>query len=226
MRPPWRKWAAGLLVIVVAAAAKLGLLLLPAALRRDRGQPGAAVTGEAATIEEAVAVCRSKGLAGWPLVAFAQQLVYRRFQYYSCRNLWNTPAGAFRAGRGYCTQYNLALAQVLEALGLDVRPVFSLRVRVADDPRWAMGHTWLHVRIDGEERDVCAGHAGNLPGRVNFTPQAPVWRGRTPVLLATHCGMILFCGFLEWRAMLTRRPLPQWMFQARTPPTDPGSAGA
>lgn len=35
---------------------------------------------------------------------FAQQLVYNNFRAYSCRNLWDTPAGAFRRGMGYCTQ--------------------------------------------------------------------------------------------------------------------------
>jgi hypothetical protein len=71
------------------------------------------------------------------------------------------------------------------------------------------------VRVDGEVRDVCAGHADNLPGRVNFTPRAPVWVGNKYVFLLTHLGMILFCGFLEWRALLTRRPLPGWMLRER-----------
>ena len=51
-----------------------------------------------------------------------------------------------------------------------------------------MGHTWLRVRVPagGEARYVCAGHADNLPGKVNFAPLAPVlpgnasfWRSRT-----------------------------------------------
>ena len=78
-----------------------------------------------------------------------------------------------------------------------------------------MGHTWLRVRMGGEERDVCAGHAANLPGRVNFIPLAPVWPGNDCVLALTHLGMIGFCGFLEWRALLTGRPLPGWMFEER-----------
>ena len=28
-------------------------------------------------------------------------------------------------------------------------------------------------------------------------------------------GMIAFCGFLEWRALLTGQALPGWMFKAR-----------
>ncbi len=116
---------------------------------------------------------------------------------------------------GYCTQYNLALKQLLDRLGFETQAVFSLRVRVVDNPAWAMGHTWLRVRIDGETRDVCAGHAANLPGQVGFTPLAPVLPGNGFVLFLTHLGLIGYAGFLEWRALLTRRPVPGWMFQAR-----------
>ena len=80
-----------------------------------------------------------------------------------------------------------------------------------------MGHTWLRVRVPtgGEMRDVCAGHADNLPGQVNFAPLAPVWPGYDFVLALTHLGMIGFCSFLEWRALLTDRSLPGWMFEER-----------
>jgi hypothetical protein len=71
------------------------------------------------------------------------------------------------------------------------------------------------VKIKGEMRDVCAGNVDNAPGQVNFSPVAPVLPGSRPALIFTHLGMILFCGFLEWRALLTRRPLPVWMFQIR-----------
>ena len=94
-------------------------------------------------LDDAVAACRRSGLDGWDLVAYAQRLVYARFTVYSCRNLWDTPAAAFRRGMGYCTQYNLALKQILDRLGFDARAVFSLRVRVADNPDWTMGHTSL-----------------------------------------------------------------------------------
>jgi hypothetical protein len=167
------------------------------------------------TLDDAAAACRRTGLAGWKLVTCAQRLVYRKFTYYSCRNLWDTPAQAFRRGMGYCTQYNLALKQLLDRLGFDARAVFSRRVRVAEDPDWAMGHTWLRVRVGAETRDVCAGHADNLPGQVNLTLLAPVWPGHRLVLAMTHLGMIGFCGFLEWRALLTRRLLPGWMFEER-----------
>jgi hypothetical protein len=203
------KWVAAL----AATAAGFALLLLPAR-RVLRGRGPVSLAG-IETPDDAVAACRNSGLAGWELVTCAQRLVYRKFTHYSCRNLWDTPARAFRRGMGYCTQYNLALKQILERLGFDVQAVFSLKVRVAGAPEWAMGHTWLRVRVDGEVRDVCAGHPDNLPGRVNFTPLAPVCLGSDVVLLLNHLGMIVFCGFLQWRAPLARRPAPGWMFQDR-----------
>lgn len=198
---------------VAVLASVPALLMLPAAWSlRNRGP---ATLDGITTLDDAVSACRRSGLSGWELVAFAQRLVYRKFTYYSCRNLWDTPAGAFRRGMGYCTQYNLALKRVLRRLGLEARAVFSLRVAVADDPAWTMGHTWLRVRIAGAERDVCAGNAANLPGQPNFMPRAPVWPGSEVVLACTHLGMIFLAGFLEWRALLTRKPLPEWMFQER-----------
>ncbi len=203
------RWAASLVV----AAAGFGLMLLPAwrALRSRGPIPLDGIE----TLDEAVAACQRSGLTGWDLVTFVQHLVLRKFAYYSCRNLWDTPAGAFRRGMGYCTQYNLALKQILDRLGFKTRAVFSLRVRVADAPEWAMGHTWLRVRVDGEVRDVCAGHAENLPGQVNFTPLAPTWPGNDFVFFLTHLGMIGFCGVLEWRAVLSGGQAPRWMFQVR-----------
>jgi hypothetical protein len=203
------KWAAAL----CATAAGFGLLMLPArwALRECRLVSLDGVE----TLDDAVADCLCSGLRGWELVTYAQRLVYRKFAHYSCRNLWDTPAQAFRRGMGYCTQYNLALKQILDRLGCETQVVFSLKVRVADAPDWAMGHTWLRVRVSGEVRDVCAGHAGNMPGQVNFAAVARVWPGNKLPLFLSHLGMIFFCGFLEWRAMLTGQSLPGWMFKAR-----------
>lgn len=200
---------------VALAATGIGWgLLLPAwqalagrAPRRDEGVE---------TIADAVQACRRSGLAGWELVAYAQPLVYHKFIFYSCRNLWDTPAQAFRYGMGYCTQYNLALKQLLEQLDIATQAVTSFKVSVRDNSDWSMGHTWLRVTVHGEVRDVCAGHIDNRPGHVNFTPVAPVWPVDVPALFLLHLGMIPFCGYLEWRSRLTRRPLPAWMFQMRT----------
>ena len=200
-------------VALAAAAAGFALLLLPARLALHARRP--APLDGIETLDDAVADCRRSGLGGWELVTYAQRLVYRKFAAYSCRNLWDTPAQAFRHGMGYCTQYNLALKQILDRLGFETEAVFSLKVRVVDKPEWDMGHTWLRVRAGGEVRDVCAGNADNVPGQVHFTPRARVRPGRGYVLLLSHLGMILFCGFLEWRAVLSRRPVPGWMFQTR-----------
>jgi hypothetical protein len=179
-------------------------------------------TQEVETLDDAVDACRRSGLEGWDLVTFAQRLVCSKFAIYSCRNLWDSPAQAFRYGMGYCTQYNLALQQILQRLGIETQAVFSLRVAVLDEPEWSMGHTWLEVTVQNEPRTVCAGHADNLPGKVHFTPLAPVWRGNDLLFLLLHLGVILLCGVLEWRAVLVRRPLPDWMFHAQLlPPLRP-----
>jgi hypothetical protein len=195
------------------AALVNALLMLPAAWALRRHGPVRLHGIE--TVDHAVALCQRAGLSGWDLVVYAQRLVYHKFTHYSCRNLWDTPAWAFRRGMGYCTQYNLALKEILDRLGVETKAVFSLRVRVDDNPAWTMGHTWLRVTIDGATRDVCAGHAHNRPDQVNFGPLAPVWPGNRFILLLTHLGMIGFTGWLEWRALLSRRRLPGWMFEAR-----------
>lgn len=195
------------------AGAGWGLLLLPA-WQAQAGRAPRCVDG-IETIVDAVQACHRAGLSGWELVAYAQRLVHRKFVYYSCRNLWDTPAQAFRYGMGYCTQYNLALKQLLDRLSVETQAVTSFKVRVRDNPAWSMGHTWLRVTVHGEVRDVCAGHADNLPGQVNFSAVAPVWPVGVPELFLLHLGMVPFCGFLEWRALLTRRSLPDWMFHAQ-----------
>ena len=209
-RPAGSAWLLALPAMVGTAA---GLLMLPSALKLPfyrRTQLDGVVT-----IDDAVAACQRTSLQGWELVGYAQQLVCRKFAYYSTRNLWDTPARAFAHGMGYCTQYNLALKQILDRLGFETEAVFSLRVRVLDDPSWTMGHTWLRVTVDGETRDVCAGRAGNAPGRVHFMPLAPVLHGNDAIFLLTHLGMIPFCGFVEWKGIVVDRQEPGWTFRAR-----------
>ncbi len=198
--------------VAVATAAGLGALALPGTLKLAlRGCLRVSVDG-ITTIDDAVAACRRSGLAGWDLVAFAQRLVARQFGVYSTRNWWDTPARAFEHGMGYCTQYSLALEQVLDRPGFDTQAVHSLKVRVDRRPDWTMGHTWLRMRIADETRDVCAGHEENAPGRVGFTPILPVWPGNRLVFFLTHLGMIPFCGFVEWRALLSGKGDSVWTF--------------
>ncbi|CAG0936579.1 hypothetical protein TFLX_05460 [Thermoflexales bacterium] len=167
------------------------------------------------TLDDAVQACQLTGLQGWARVAYAQQLVARKFAYYSTRNLWDTPARAFEYGMGYCTQYNLALKQILDRLGLDTEAVFALKVRVLTNPDWTMGHTWLRVNLNGEVREVCAGHLDNVPGQVHFEPLTPVHRGNTAIFLLMNLGMVPFCGFVEWRALLNGQGDPGWTFQQK-----------
>jgi hypothetical protein len=187
--------------------------MLPGALRlgkiRSPSRKGVA------TIEEAIAAGRATGLAGWALVAYAQRLVRRKFTVYSTRNVWDTPERAFECGMGYCTQYNLALKQILDGLGFKTRAVFCLKVRDLADERWTMGHTWLRVTIDGQQRDVCAGELQNWPGRNQFAPLWPVLPAARSVLFLTHLGVILLNGFVEWKATLTGRPAPYWTYIER-----------
>ena len=136
--------------------------------------------GTVRSLDDAFRLCKSSGLHGWDLVSVAQHLIYDKFAIYSCRNLWDTPGLAFTYGMGYCTQYNLALAQLLRRLGFEVEPVFALRIESYVKPGWQMGHTWLRVTIGGETRDVCAGAAENEPGAVTFRPLTPVHRGTPP----------------------------------------------
>lgn len=162
-------------------------------------------------LADAVRVCRDSGLQGWELVAYAQQLVHRKFTRYSILNLWETPAGAFRNSRGYCNQYNTALWVVLRELGFDAKRVFATRVRQDVNPWWRMGHTWVQVTIDGRTLDVCAARAENRPGQVHFLPVTEVRPFHAWTYWNTNNGMIVFTVYEVWKAMLRRRPFPRWM---------------
>jgi hypothetical protein len=167
------------------------------------------------TLDDAVDACRRTGLRGWELVAYAQRLVARKFAIYSTRNLWDTPARAFEYGMGYCTQYNLALKQLLDQLGFETEAVFARKVCVSTDPAWTLGHTWLRVTVQGEVREVCAGRMDNTPGHVHFKPVTPVQHGNTPILVLMNLGMMPFCGLSEWRALLSGQGDPGWTFREK-----------
>lgn len=195
---------------VIGGSAAAALLIMPGALRLSNYKKST-VNG-VTTLDEAVIACQKSGLSGWELVAYAQQLVARKFATYSTRNLWDPPARAFAYGMGYCTQYNLALKQLLERLGIETRAVFSQRVKIFDVPDWTMGHTWLRVTFDGKTLDVCAGRKSNTPGHNHFEPMTPVRQGNPLFFFLTHMGMIPFCGFVEWKALLQGRD-PGWTFR-------------
>ncbi len=200
-------------------------MMLPGALRLRTlnyrrtavdGGPGSdgSVT-DVVNMKDAVNACRQSGLQGWDLVKFAQQLTASKFAIYSTLNLWDPPGRAFIYGTGYCTQYNLALKRILERLGFETEAIFALKVRVFDNEEWTMGHTWLRVTLDGETRVVCAGRKENEPGKAHFVPLSKVHRGRPLTLFLSHLGLILFMGFLEWKALITRTELPAWAYVER-----------
>jgi transglutaminase-like putative cysteine protease len=156
------------------------LALLTARMYRRLPMPSHVAMDGITTIPDAVAACRRTGLAGWELVAYAQQVVARKFTY-SRLNTWDMPARAFERGRGYCEQQALALKAIYDTLEIQARPVFAVRCafpsKTVDGVRWSggvSGHAWLRVRIGDEERDVCPGSVENTPGRTQFQPLSPV----------------------------------------------------
>jgi hypothetical protein len=206
----WPLW----LTFFLTSLTTLLALLMPGALKLRPHYRRTTVDG-ITTLDDAVRVCRLTGLRGWDLIAYAQHVVARKFVVYSTRNLWDTPARAFEYGLGYCTQYNLALKHILDRLGFDTESVFARKVRVLTDPDWMMGHTWLRVTLNDEVREVCAGHIDNVPGRIHFEPVTPVQHGGTAILLLMHLGMVPFCGFVEWRALLSGQGDPGWTFSLK-----------
>lgn len=212
--------------VIAASAVTLVVSQLPALAKRPRRVPSG-IEG-VSTLQDAVRVCRHTGLQGWELVEYARQVVRRKFVFYSTRNLWDTPARAFERGMGYCTQYNLSLKHVLQELDFHTEALSSARVRVAADPTWRMGHTWVRVVLNGETRDVCAHHGIGPPGKAGFVAVAPVWHSAGPVLALAQLGMIPFCGVVEWAALLRGRGEPGWTFHLMDegpPPRRPGPAG-
>ncbi len=172
------------------------------------------VGGRAIPLEEAATRVSAFGLVGWPLVEHAQRLVHEQFREYSCLHWWESPAAAFSRRRGYCAQYNGALAEVLAELDIDCRLVHAFRVRLVDDPSWRMGHVWVQVRVEGEVRDVCAGSAWTREGKARFEPLTPVRRFGRTMRLVTAIGMApIVAGSLAW-SVLTGKPRAAWLHHA------------
>lgn len=194
-------WVWSLVAAVVAIA--------PVIARTPR--PVVAEPDGVRTLEDAVAACRPTGLEGWDLVAYAQQLVHRKFTRYSILSAWEPPAQAFRNSRGYCNQYNSALWRLLERLGFDARRVFATRVRQDVNPWWRTGHMWVQVTLDERTLDVCAGLADHRPGEVHFIPVTEVLPFGPVTYWNTTNGMTLFTVLAVWRSLLRRQPLPRWM---------------
>lgn len=158
------------------------------------------------TLNDAVAACRASGKSGWALVAYAQQLTARKFEY-SRRNHWDSPARAFERGLGYCQQQALALKQIYDHLGICSWLVYARQVRVPSkvvhgiaEPPGVGGHAWLQVQIGEEIRDVCPGSANNTPGRIHFQPLTPVRRLSPGLAPITHLSSVVVNFLRDVRA--------------------------
>jgi len=167
------------------------------------------------SLADAVSACRTGGAAGWDLVEQASGLVHDRFTTYSVLHVWEQPETAFRRRRGFCTQYNGALAQILRRLGFHAWLVYAARVRFDDNAGWTLGHTWVRVRVHGEVRDVCARRAGNRPGSVGFTSIGRVRRLGPLARLASCAGTAVAAFAAVFGARLRGQHRPSWVEHAR-----------
>ncbi len=146
--------------ITTGAAFVLYILTLP--LLRRLPKEGRVSLDGITTIDDAIAACRKSGLQGWELVAYAQQLAARKFTY-SRLNPWDTPARAFKRGRGYCQQQALALKKIYDGLDIQASPVFATRckfpAKIVDgmpSPARVSGHDWLRVKSGEVSHDHTA----------------------------------------------------------------------
>lgn len=141
------------------------LYVLPATLSLPRGKrPGL----EALTIEEAAVRLRRSGAEGWDLIEEARLLVGDRMVY--CRrNGFDSHRKAFRRGYGYCEQSAFALAELLQQIGFDARPVHSERNRFPDRES-PTGHSWVRVFYGGGTRDIDPRHQDPATGKFLFEP--------------------------------------------------------
>jgi hypothetical protein len=178
--------------IVAAGVVALSVLTIPL-LRRLPRQRRVSLDG-ITSIDDAVEACRRTHLQGWDLVAFAQNLVARKFTY-SRLNTWDTPSRAFERGMGYCEQQALALKKIYNRLGIKSRAVFAFRCKFPGkevdgmpSPGGVSGHAWLRVRIGDEECDVCPGSVKNAPGVTHFEIRSKVRTWQPWMRPLTHLG--------------------------------------
>src|SRR6266581_4382738 len=181
----------------IGAMGALTVYLLTIPLLRRLPKQGRVSMDGITTIDDAVEACRRTHLQGWDLVVYAQNLAAQKFTY-SRLNTWDTPSRAFERGMGYCEQQALALKKIYDKLGIETRPVFSMRckfpAKVVDGVHWPggiSGHAWLRVKIGDEERDVCSGSVNNTPGATQFEILSSVLSWKPWIRPLTHIGSSL-----------------------------------
>ncbi|MDO5094516.1 MAG: transglutaminase domain-containing protein [Propionibacteriaceae bacterium] len=167
------------------------------------------------TIDELVDELRASGAAGRDLVDLAISRVAREYTHHSAWHLWEHPETSLRNGRGWSHQYNTVLLVVLRRLGFEARMVQASRVRGFHHPWWHVGHAWVKVVVAGRRYDACASRATNQAGNVGFVPVTAEVPFRTVTRWAMGLFLMPFVTATVWRAWLTGRPVPDWVYRRR-----------
>ncbi|MFP4362785.1 MAG: hypothetical protein ACLFR1_02825 [Spirochaetia bacterium] len=153
------------------------LISVPAMLTLSKGSREGIEKG--LTLTKAGERLSASGKTGWELVEEARVLVGDRMAY--CRrNSYDSPAGAFLRGYGYCTQSAYALSELLRKIGITAYPVYSLSCKFDDGTG---GHTWVRVDHNGEEHDIDPIWYDSEIRAVQFHPLGKV-RKMTPFFFA------------------------------------------
>lgn len=192
----------GLLAGVAVGGVALGA---PAPVERDTP----------VTHESLLRGLRSTGLVGADLVDAAIAEVSAAFVFHSVWHLWESPAEALVRGRGWSHQYNTVLADVLEELGFRTRLVHAARVQGWRHPWFFASHTWVKVDIERGWLDACASRSTNRVGRVGFVPVSDELPFRSSTRWTVPLGLVPAVVGGVWRAWLTRRDVPAWIYRRR-----------
>lgn len=149
------------------------------------------------TLEEAAVRLRQSGAEGWALVEEARLLVGDRMAY-SRRNSFDSYRTAFRRGYGYCEQSAFALAQLLQQVGFDARPVHSEHNRFPDRDA-PTGHAWVRVFYEGETRELDPEHQDPATGEFLFEPRDQAREYTTPFRVLARWGCAIANAYRYYR---------------------------
>lgn len=197
-----RKWGTPLALLAVAAGAAI------IASPRAQTEPGP-------TVDELVQQAGGAAVQSRDLIDEAIRLTASAYTHYSAWHLWEGVAASLRHRRGWSHQYNAALAAVLEGLGFRTRMVHTAWVQGADHPWWHNGHTWVKVLVDGRWLDACASRSTNRVGELPVTPGSEELPYHPRTRMAVTLSLTPFVVAGVWRAWLTRRPVPGWIYRER-----------
>lgn len=167
------------------------------------------------SVADLVDELRDADAHGADLVDAAISTVCAAFPEHSVWHLWESPRTALANGRGWSQQYNTVLAEVLEALGFDVRLVHAARVQGWRNPWFFVSHTWVKVNIDGSWLDACASTSSNQLGQVGFFPVSDELPVRASTRFTVAAALVPFVTFAVWRAKVTGEPIPSWVHRRR-----------